>query len=413
MLGRPIVLVLLLVAVAGCAAPAVLPASPVAPAPTGAGEPSGNLWLLDGPRPAVDVTASRGAEPSILVDRFGPWIWIGDTAGLHRSNNGGATWTTSGNPFPPGMFGDGWSLAQDDDGVLYASTTQGELSVVARSSDNGATWDITPSRYLVEAAPISDRPWIAARGSGEVVLVTNADATETCAYSTDGATTFLNRAVLGGSPNPGNVVFDAQGRVMYANDGTIFRFSPKCSIGHSAINLPAHGPQIFVQLAVDDTDHQYVAVPTADNAGMAIIGYSHFVGAPKVLVVSPPELKENTFGTISVHNGEIAVAWYGSETPGAFTTPGFAGSWNVYTARVKDFWSATPTVSYVRLTTGPNHVGDFCFSGIGCTTGSGDRSLLDYFGIAHDATGNLHVAYGDDQSAGRVEVRYAKLAAIP
>lgn len=411
MQGRLVLFTLIVLALAGCATPAVVPAdAPAAPGPD-APAAHGNLWLLDGPRPALDATVSRGAEPSILADAHGPFLWIGDTAGLHRSIDGGASWTTSSYPFLDGAFTDGWALAQDDDGALYASTTQGQVSGVARSHDGGATWDLTPSRFLTEAAPVSDRPWLAARGHGEVALVTNAGATETCAYSTDGALTFPTRGPLSGSPNPGNVVFDRQGRVLYANDATIVRTATPCSIGHAALALPPHGAQIFVQLALDAQDRTYTALPTPGNSGMMIAGWSQFSPATlKTLVVSPPLLKGNTYGAISVQGDEVAVAWYGTETGGSFTSPGFQGSWNVYVARVHGFWNATPTVTYTRLSTSANHVGDFCFDGISCTTGSGDRDLLDYFGVDHDAQGNLHVAYGDDSNG--VTVRYAKLASL-
>lgn len=412
MLGR-LLIVLTALALTGCFVATPAPVPVPAPAPSEASAApvaSPNLWLIDGPYPLLDVHVSGGAEPSILVDHAGAFVWIGDTAGLHRSSNGGATWTNSPVPFAPGGFTDGWSLAQDADGVLYASTTQGELSGVARSKDFGATWDVTPSRFVTEAAPISDRPWLAARGHGEVALVTNADAAETCAYSTDGATTFLSRMPVAGNPNAGNVLFDSAGRVVFANDATIYRSGAKgCTTGHTAMNLPAHGSQIFVQLGIDAQDRIYTALPTPGSSAMTIVGYPYFTGAGmKSLVVSPPELVGNTYGAISVHGDEVAVAWYGTQTPGDYNAVGFSGSWNVFVARVQGFWNATPTITYARLTLTPNHVGDFCFDGIGCT--SGDRDLLDYFGIAHDAQGNLHVAYGDDYTG--YGVRYAKLAAL-
>lgn len=88
----------------------------------------------------------------------------------------------------------------------------------------------------------------------------------------------------------------------------------------------------------------------------------------------------------------------------------FTGSWDVYVARVTGFWTSSPSVTVTKVTTEPNHVGGFCMSGIACSTGGGDRDLLDYMGVTYDASGALHVAYGHDGSTTNAVVRYAKVA---
>lgn len=407
---RLLVLTLLALPLAGCLQAA--PPAHVAPAtPDDAHEPDArNAFLLDAPRPFT-ASVSRGAEPSILVDQAGRWIWIGDTSGLSRSEDGGATWTRSPNPFLPGLFGDGWALAQDADGALYAATTQGHLIGVARSDDGGATWATTASSLVTDAAAVADRPWLAARGAGEVALIQNAGVDERCSFSRDGGQTFLARNRPGyATPNPGNAVFGPDGALYFHNGARLFRFDAPCEgIPRSVAEAPS-GVQIFAQVDVDEAGHVYTALPTSNNGAMTLRGTLGVQGfTRKTLVVSPPALVGNTFGTVSVFGDQVAVAWYGTERGGDFQDAAFDGAWNVYVARVQGFWTASPTITYARLSTEPNHVGDFCVNGIGCSTGDGDRDLLDYFMIDHGPDGALHVAYGHDGTGARAEVRYARL----
>lgn len=402
--------ILLLALTLGCLAPGAAPPvadAPHATPPAEAGGEHANLWLLDGARPSVDASVSGGNEPMVLVDAQHKFVWIGDTAGLHRSADGGATWRDSPFPFVPFVFTDGWSLAQDADGVLYASTTDGPLIGVARSTDGGASWETTVSSKVVDASYIADRPWIAARGHGEVALVWNAGTFEGCSGSTDGAQTFLNRGLPGYmTANFGNLVVDGLGRYYGSNGATLDRFTVSCR-GPYPLRLPPSGAQIFTQVAVDSADHQYVAQPSPDNARMEARGFAHMsTSGAKTLVVSDPVLRSNTFGAIAAHGGELAVAWYGTETPGDPTADGFPGAWNVYVARIQGFWTDAPTVTVTRLTTAPNHVGPFCMSGVTCTS---NRALGDYMSVAYDDAGNLHVAYVADTAG--VQVRYAYLPA--
>src|SRR5687768_2894805 len=87
-------------------------AKPTAAPVQEAGPPS-NAFLLDTLRPPGS-DLSDGAEPSILVDRLGRAIWVGDTSGLTVSFDNGTTWEAGASPFL--MSADGWGLAQDDAG---------------------------------------------------------------------------------------------------------------------------------------------------------------------------------------------------------------------------------------------------------------------------------------------------------
>jgi hypothetical protein len=146
---------------------------------------------------------------------------------------------------------------------------------------------------------------------------------------------------------------------------------------------------------------------------MQLRGFSSWSASTyKAITVSNATIRSSTYATVASRgNGEVAVAWYGSTTAGDPSST-FSGSWDVYVARVTGFWTATPSVTLEKVTSVSNHVGGFCMNGITCLPGT-DRDLLDYFGIAYDAAGNLHVAYGHDGATSSPSVRYAKLPALP
>lgn len=406
---------LLAVLASGCAS-SPGPAPPtsseeVAPEPPADAAPR-NQFLLDGLRPPGG-DLSDGAEPSILVDRLGRAIWVGDTSGLTVSYDNGTTWKAG--PYPFLLSADGWGLAQDDEGVLYMSTTALGWVDVARSEDLGRT--ATVVGRFVDAAPIADRPWIAARGDGEVAMVFYAFGRvvdEACVRSTDGGSTWLDRQPFAGHANPGNLVYDDQGALYFAEgSGEVWHLPDGC--GLASISYTRSPFRIFGgrelgannQLQVATAGDALYAVAAGEGNREMLLAGSRGLGTPRLLTVSPPQLASNTFGAVSTWGDEVAVAWYGSETPGDPSAIGYGGAFNVYVARVRDFWG-TPHVTYYRLTDEPNHVGDICMGGIGCTE-EADRDLLDYFGVDHDPWGGIHVAYGHDGAGSSALVRYARV----
>ncbi|HET6404624.1 MAG TPA: sialidase family protein [Candidatus Thermoplasmatota archaeon] len=354
-------------------------------------------------------TVSGGAEPIIHVTRDGTTLLVGDSSGVYRSVNGGATWTRLSHPFLQGAFTDGRAIAEDDVGRIYVAHTQGQIVGVARSSDNGASWDLI-SRVVAVGA-IADRPWLAARGDGEVTLIVyNAGHGEECFRSTDGGATFLDRTLITpGVANTGGMAYDPQGRLWYSNGASWYRWTT-CLQPPLPVDHPNGGAQILTQTAVDAQGRPYSALPSGNNAQM-LVHARQTTGGVKTLAVSPAELKSNTFGAIAVNNatGEVAVGWYGSTTAGNPSASTFGGSWHVYVARITGFWSASPSVTVTQVTTTPNHVGGFCMTGVTCGSGA-DRDLLDYFGLTFAPDGSVHVAYGHDGATSNSEVRYAKLA---
>lgn len=412
--------VLVTLLAAGCVSPpAELPAPPAAGDEGGASGYVPNLFLIDHPRPPGGVVHG-GSEPMVLADRVGEYLWIGSTGGASRSADNGTTWENLSWPFL--LSADGWSLAQDDVGRVYVSTTGIPNVEVYRSDDDGETWirpglpTRPPLSGVVDVAPVADRPWLAARGDGEVMLIHydfGRTYSESCVYSTDAGETWTDRDPMMGVANAGRPDFDALGRFGFTGgDGKLYL------LGQSANIVPrcAQDPQevrMFLSMgaqpmrAASATGNTWFsAAPTSGNGAIQLAGYNG--AAVKRLVVSPPILKANTYATVSAGPNDIAVAWYATETPGAWSTPGFEGSWNVYVARVSNFFAASPTIALTRLTTEPNHVGDICVGGIGCTGGA-DRDLLDYFGVEHDKWGGVNVAYVHDGDTDERVVRFARL----
>lgn len=400
-----------IVLLAGCAgapgaAPDAAPAGPAA-APEDLGYQP-NLWLLDGFHPP-SVTVSEGAEPSILADRDGQALWIGDTAGFHASTDNGTSWRENSALLLPGGFTDGWSVAQDDAGTVYTTTTNGLTVDVARSRDKGRTWDPVVA-YATSAWALADRPWLAAHGDGDVALFLYNIPYEACHHSTDGGATWVDRSPISGSPQGGNAVYDDAGNFYYANDAAeVTKFTGSCLLGmQRKTMIDGLGANNMIQIDVDGPD-LYMAAATDGNRRVVLAGSRDF-GTPKTLAVSPPFLQSNTFVTVAAQGGRVAVGWYGSETGGDPSQQGFNGAFNVYVAFVDGFWTDSPRVAYLRATAEANHVGDICMGGISCSD-SADRDLLDYWMMDYDLWGGLHLAYGHDGAGSDSRVRYAGVPA--
>lgn len=415
--------------------------------PSGREDAPGNDLLLESPPPAASAKVSGGAEPEILVDQAGEFILIGDTSGVYVSTDGGLHWNEPYIPFTGGLFGDGIGLAQDDAGTVYATSTNGQTIQVARSTSPNESWQ--RGQFFVDVAPIADRPWVAARGDGQVAIIYydfGRTFQEHCLLSLDHGDTFPQRSLRpwGAPPNAGNAVF-TDGDLYWADEDTVYRRSGSTGpLGraHVCSNpidsrevFDAIGHQVFTRVATDG-QAVYTAAPTSDGGKIQIVGMDGFDEPMQRFTLNPTDgtdsLHSNTFVALSanstqaaINSTQVAITWYGSETKGDPTDPSFDGAWNVYTARIQGFWEmengteltcTSKNVTCNRLTEEPNHKGEICMAGSLCDT---DRDLLDYFDADHGPDGSLHVAYGDDwagtaTNGGQAspKVKYARLAPL-
>lgn len=71
--------------------------------------------------------------------------------------------------------------------------------------------------------------------------------------------------------------------------------------------------------------------------------------------------------------------------------------WNVYFAQSQNALNTGSNFSSVQISDHPNHLGQICTGGVGCTTG-GNRNLLDFFTVDVDHLGAANVVWADDNN---------------
>jgi hypothetical protein len=390
-----VVLVLALL-VAGCSSrPPAAGDAGTPPSGPGASPPLHSIPAL---LPHSLQAASPGSEPSLLADRNGKFLWIGDTSGTSYSDDNGTSWHPMGYNGNIGLaFGDGAALAQDDVGRLYAAVLHDNRIDVVRSDDGRSFSQSTLAAGLFATV---DRPWIGAHGDGEVALfyidaeglVYYPAFSGHCSRSTDKGVTFADQMVAATTPQGGKAFYDSAGRFYYSQDnGAVRRFDSTCLAGGKEIQLvDGLGLNNMIQADADGTD-VYMAATTGGHHTITV-GGRRDDGSTRTLDVSPPELATNVYATVAARGGDVAVAWYGSTADADPSADGFTGDFNVYVSVIHDFWGDALATT-MQLTATPNHQGTICYGGVGCT---GNRGLLDYFMIDYDKWGGLHVAYVDD-----------------
>lgn len=108
------------------------------------------VWYRDPNTGAIDVVFAAD-DPNTLYlatweSRQAPWengVWQGPGSGLHKSTDGGATWTPIMNGLPTfteGLGRIGIAVAPSDPRRLYVTVDAGQRSGIYRSDDAGASW---------------------------------------------------------------------------------------------------------------------------------------------------------------------------------------------------------------------------------------------------------------------------------
>jgi hypothetical protein len=71
--------------------------------------------------------------------------------------------------------------------------------------------------------------------------------------------------------------------------------------------------------------------------------------------------------------------------------------WNVYFAQSQNALNSGANFKAVQISSQPNHLGQVCTAGLGCTTG-GNRDLLDFFTVNVDHLGAANITWADDHN---------------
>lgn len=109
-----------------------------------------------------------------------------------------------------------------------------------------------------------------------------------------------------------------------------------------------------------------------------------------------PNIRYAVFPWITAGDrGRVDVAFYGTTAATGYDPNSQSAAWNTYVEQSLDSFSSTSTPVLASVAEGPTHLSSICFNGVGCT-GTGNRNLLDFFEVTHDANGMADVVYNDD-----------------
>ena len=195
-------------------------------------------------------------------------------------------------------------------------------------------------------------------------------------------------------------------------------------------DLGAHDPvNIFPELTIDKAGNLYYTwsqTQGASEAAPALGGEQDIFyefSTNQGLVWSTPIDLTNEVGDSAVFPwmvagdaGQIDLTFYKSNTglnsnvaavdakgnPSTCTPDGstcFANPsvWNVFFSQSQNALNTGPNFKAVQISSEPNHTGQICTGGLGCSAG-GNRNLLDFFTIDFDHLGAANVAWADDNN---------------
>ena len=279
-----------------------------------------------------------------------------------------------------------WITFSDEDTVWfnYNRVLPRDITV-QRSDDAGLTYGppepISPSPDFpgpIRAMPADLNPL----GNGEPVVYYpwSQGTSLRFAVTLDGGTTWRNctAAEAEGSPSAQFPVadHDVEGNIYiaYTDDATFNTYLVTASVDVLTQCLGASGSQTTTPL---------------DDAAKTNPGFT----AP--VLVNREGVPTTVFPWLAAGGepGRVGITYSGSPTVGRPDDAELPHTWNVYVAQSLNALDAEPSFSQVRATTHPNHYGQICLLGIGCTAG-GDRSLVDFYAIDYNpANGEYVVVY--------------------
>ncbi len=408
---------------AGCVAPT---ASDVERASTSARD----LFTLP-----VIVDDSKGVgEPSIAIGPDGR-VYVAITGAgsaggeaIYVSEDEGATWTELSDPTGP-FGGSDVDIAVGPDNVLYATGLWLGCVSAASSKDGGQTWTKWP--LACGGAVGDDRQWVAADADGVAYVVfhgTGWSGDYFVTKTTDAGATWgpaVPVTIHGGFP--GNVFVHSASHNVY--------------VAYGGGEEPTHGPTslvtqqdtaYYVSVSKDGgltwTEHKVAdvrgeieglnhAAGAVDDEGNVYVAWNEIVdGALDVYYAystdegatwsEPARVNAaggtHTFPWIAARrDGVVGVAWYETAGNGTAGTAPADAAWRVAYAETASGHDADAAWTEAVVTPEPMHEGPICANGLGCNMPApvgtpGDRDLLDFFEIAFDAEGRIHLVWADD-----------------
>ena len=392
------------------------------------------------------TNAQTGAEPSLALDANNA-VFVTVPNGrvrLWRSLNGGSTWTFLG-PVDADLVGSGGDSDVEFDGAnrLYVVDLVIQTAFSSALSRYTNPETITSStqrdfRTLI-TTPDEDRQWLATFGSDTAYLGFHDLVTENVFVqrSFDGGMTFLPPVPVITDPlllaetipntNEGHVLTDA-------NTGAVYSMF-SASTPQDNISNPPFGPLRRAILARSfDNGLTWDDVIVYDGKPGTSLGnlfpgfaidragnlYSVFAANLDSNLQLTPTGTLNIFYTASTDQGAhwttpvqvnadvgshvmpwvtagcagaVDIVWYGTNTVGnPNTVPTTTTDWNVFLAQTLNGLRVAPSFQQAQVSDHIIHEGQISTGG---TFGSSDRSLLDFFQVAHDTNGFANVVWAD------------------
>jgi hypothetical protein len=272
----------------------------------------------------------------------------------------------------------------------------------------------------------------------------------TLGRSNDGITYTLGPSNQGGG-NPGNIVADRNSGVVYfttsIGGGAYVAYSADGGKTANQMNITggvdggcAGGTGTdFSVIAIDTAGNLYLVYSCQNGLAPWRVYFSHTTGFTSVNVTmdnaatravnvasgwtlpvpitgpltdAASSINYAVFPWITAGDpGRVDVAFYGTTQATGYDPSSQPAQWNTYVLQDFNYFAfdtnippclppgcpppPPSTAHLVAVSEGPTHLSSICFNGIGCT-GTGNRNLLDFFEVTHDANGMAVVVYNDD-----------------
>jgi hypothetical protein len=370
------------------------------------GEQTHNVFFIDLPGDCVTFNRSTDLGESFTTDPLGCGLEPGaiDDRQWVDTDEIGAPGTVSGNVYVSFIdFTDGsaptLAMARSQhDGTQGTFATDSVCNTLSGQNPSGAATDATPT-----ACPDPKDPDL--NIAGPVVADKNGDRSRSGSHVV--YIPFI-RTHDNGDGTTDNKLYIAR-----SNDGA------QTWTRHFVADVGPHAADnIFPQLTLDHAGNAYFTWSQTQSSGEQDVYYTYSTdrgntwAAPIDLTQEPgdsavfPWMQGGDAGQVDLVyykantgiNSNVAfVDANGHEctegSPGCNPNPSV---WNVYFSQSQNALNRGPNFRSVQISDRPNHIGQICTSGTGC---SGNRNLLDFFTVDVDHLGAANVVWSDDNNS--------------